>query len=177
MDTMITAGSTSTNGQGNADFHVVKFNTNGWFASGATFGSNQYDYCNQIKRTMDGGFVLVGSTNSFGPGQQSILLIKSDSLFSFLSVSNVTISLSEFFRQNNFSFNPNPSSGTFTVESAGANAESNLSIFSISGRKLFSNLIRSFPVKIETNLIPGIYLVEIKSDKSIRTGKIIVIGN
>lgn len=177
MDTLITAGSTSSNGQGNADFHIVKFNPSGWFAGGATFGGTQYDYCNQIKRTSDGGFVLVGSSTSYGPGQQSILLIKSDSLFSFLSVSNVTIGIAEFFKKNNLTCFPNPSSGTFTVESNSTNEVSVFSIFSISGRKLYSKMIQNFPVTVETNLIPGIYLIEIKSERSIRSEKIIVTGN
>jgi hypothetical protein len=45
-----------------------------------TFGGIQNDVCNQIKPTWDGGYILVGTTNSFGPGGNNIYVIKTDSL-------------------------------------------------------------------------------------------------
>ncbi len=44
-----------------------------------TFGGIQNDVCNQIQPTYDKGFIMVGTTNSFGCGYNNIYAIKTDS--------------------------------------------------------------------------------------------------
>lgn len=48
-----------------------------------TFGGIQNDVCNQIKATPDGGFVMIGTTNSFGAGATDFYAIKVDSNFKY----------------------------------------------------------------------------------------------
>lgn len=48
-----------------------------------TFGGIQEDYCRQIQPTPDGGYILIGTTNSFGSGNTSFYAIKTDSLCNF----------------------------------------------------------------------------------------------
>src|ERR1700743_1517039 len=45
-----------------------------------TYGGIQNDECNQIKPSSDGGYILIGTTNSFGCGNTSFYVIKVDSL-------------------------------------------------------------------------------------------------
>ncbi len=45
-----------------------------------TYGGIQNDVCNQIKPTYDGGYIMIGTTNSFGCGNTSFYVIKTDSL-------------------------------------------------------------------------------------------------
>jgi hypothetical protein len=45
-----------------------------------TFGGIQNDVCNQVKPTWDGGYILIGTTNSFGTGYTSFYAVKTDSL-------------------------------------------------------------------------------------------------
>ncbi len=46
-----------------------------------SFGGIQNDNCNQIRTTSDGGYIMVGTTNSFGHGANDFYVIKVDSLF------------------------------------------------------------------------------------------------
>lgn len=45
-----------------------------------TYGGIQDDICNQVIPTWDGGYMLVGTTNSFGAGNTDFYVIKTDSL-------------------------------------------------------------------------------------------------
>jgi len=46
-----------------------------------TFGGIQNDICNQIRATPDGGFIMIGTTNSFGAGATDFYAVKVDSNF------------------------------------------------------------------------------------------------
>ncbi|HWY97840.1 MAG TPA: hypothetical protein VNY36_02035, partial [Bacteroidia bacterium] len=46
-----------------------------------SFGGIQDDVCNQIRATTDGGYIMVGTTNSFGHGATDFYVIKVDSDF------------------------------------------------------------------------------------------------
>lgn len=46
----------------------------------ATYGGNYYDYCETIEQTADSGYIILGSTSSFGAGNSDVYLIKTDSL-------------------------------------------------------------------------------------------------
>ncbi len=45
-----------------------------------TYGGIQNEVCYQAKPTWDKGYILIGSTNSFGPGENNIYVVKTDSL-------------------------------------------------------------------------------------------------
>lgn len=46
----------------------------------STYGGIQNDVCNQIKPTYDGGYITIGTTNSFCGGNSLFYIIKTDSL-------------------------------------------------------------------------------------------------
>jgi hypothetical protein len=62
----------------NADLYLVKTDLDGDILWSQTLGGSAWDYANAIQETQDGGYVLVGSTNSFGAGGQDILLVRLD---------------------------------------------------------------------------------------------------
>lgn len=43
-----------------------------------TFGANDYDYAFSVEQTQDGGYIIAGSTNSYGAGGQDAWLIKTN---------------------------------------------------------------------------------------------------
>jgi Secretion system C-terminal sorting domain len=43
-----------------------------------TFGGEEADYGHEARQTPDGGFIVVGSTHSFGAGYNDLLLVKTD---------------------------------------------------------------------------------------------------
>lgn len=69
-------GQTTSYGVGSGDVFTAKFNANGTLAWNKTWGGSGADYGNGITSTSDGGFVVVGNSNSFsGP---NMFIIKYD---------------------------------------------------------------------------------------------------
>jgi len=75
----IFVGSTNTFGQGFEDVYLIKTDANGNKLWTRTFGGDSADFGNSVKQTLDGGYIIAGSTNSFGAGGRDVYLIKTDS--------------------------------------------------------------------------------------------------
>jgi hypothetical protein len=71
-------GNTNSTGAGDLDFWLVKTNSAGDMQWNKTFGGIGADFGYGMVQSSDGGFVMVGYTNSFGAGGQDIWLIKTD---------------------------------------------------------------------------------------------------
>ena len=76
----IIAGFTESGGAGNQDFLLLKTNSKGNEEWSKTFGGAENDFANCVRQTSDGGFVVVGSTQSFGSGKYDVWLIKTDEI-------------------------------------------------------------------------------------------------
>jgi len=74
----IVAGMTSSLGAGNYDFYIIKLDANGNKLWEKTFGGSKYDPAWSIQQTNDGGYIVAGSTISFGAGGSDIYVIKLD---------------------------------------------------------------------------------------------------
>jgi uncharacterized delta-60 repeat protein len=74
----ILAGETSSYGTGDADFWLVKTNTNGDSLWSRTFGGAGWEECHCVRQTSDGGYILAGLTESFGAGQVDFWLVKTN---------------------------------------------------------------------------------------------------
>ena len=55
-------------GYENDDFWVLKLDSNGNITWQKTYGGSDYDYAYSIQQTTDGGYIVAGSTDSFGAG-------------------------------------------------------------------------------------------------------------
>ena len=75
----ILAGWTRSYGAGNDDFWLVKTDSNGNKQWDKTFGGVYWDKAYSVQQTMDGGYVLVGYTDSYGVGPSDFWLVKTDS--------------------------------------------------------------------------------------------------
>ena len=74
----IVAGTTLSFGAGNADGYVLKLDENGNLLWDKTFGGSDYDYVYSIQQTTDGGYIVAGSTSSFGVGYVNVYVLKLD---------------------------------------------------------------------------------------------------
>lgn len=67
----ILAGYTRSFGAGKADAFVVKTNSDGIEMWNKSIGGSDWDYGRSVKQTSDGGYIIAGSTESFGYGEGS----------------------------------------------------------------------------------------------------------
>jgi len=72
----IVAGYTDSLGAGSRDVYVLKLNSDGSLAWQKTFGGSDYDYAWSVTQTTDGGYIVAGSTASFGAGWEDAYVLK-----------------------------------------------------------------------------------------------------
>lgn len=76
---LLIAGVTTSYGSGNFDGWLIKTNSNGIEAWNKTFGGVSLDQFFSIKETYDNGYIVTGTTKSYGAGDHDVWLIKTDS--------------------------------------------------------------------------------------------------
>ena len=74
----IIAGLTHSFGAG-GDVYLIKTDENGNEVWSKIFGGSAVDYCYQVKQIPEGGYIIIGTTYSFGAGGKDIYFMKTDS--------------------------------------------------------------------------------------------------
>ena len=72
------AGITTSLGAGNYDAYFVKIDPYGEKVWDKTYGGVKIDKIYSLQKTLDGNYIAVGETNSFGAGENDIYIIKID---------------------------------------------------------------------------------------------------
>jgi hypothetical protein len=75
----IIAGTTSSFGAGGSDVYVVRVDSSGKVEWTRTFGGDHDDCGYGIAPADDGGYIICGSTSSYGAGDADVWLLKTDS--------------------------------------------------------------------------------------------------
>ena len=76
----IVAGHTESYGVNNDDLWVLKLNLQGSVIWQKTYGGVTSDIAYSIQQTTDDGYIVAGSTTSFGEGAQDMWILKLDSM-------------------------------------------------------------------------------------------------
>ncbi len=74
----IIVGETESFGSGPRDIYCIKTDTQGNTQWTKTYGGTEHEKGESIRETNDGGYIIVGSTSSFGAGAYDVYLIKTD---------------------------------------------------------------------------------------------------
>jgi len=79
-DGYIVAGYYRPNGSTNADMYIIRINDDGDTLWSKRIGGESYEDAYDIQEALDGGFIIVGRTTSYGNGGSDSYLVKTDSL-------------------------------------------------------------------------------------------------
>ena len=71
-------GHTTSFGAGYADYYLVKTDSNGDTLWTKTYGGAGDDYGFDVKQTLDGGYIITGTENTWGAGGFDVMNIKTD---------------------------------------------------------------------------------------------------
>jgi hypothetical protein len=74
----IMVGHTKSFGAGLYDVYLVKTDANGDTLWTRSYGGTHYDYSSSVRQTADGGYIILGSTWSFGAGDCDFYLLRTD---------------------------------------------------------------------------------------------------
>jgi hypothetical protein len=73
----IIAGVTSSFGNG-GDIYLIRTDGNGDTLWTETYGGTEYEQANSVVQMSDGGYIITGTTNSFGAGDYDVYVIRTD---------------------------------------------------------------------------------------------------
>ncbi|HEY6161663.1 MAG TPA: T9SS type A sorting domain-containing protein [Bacteroidia bacterium] len=80
----ILAGVTFSFGAGSYDVYVLRVSAGGTLLWSKTYGGSNVEFGYKVKQTIDGGFIIAATTESFGAGLSDAYLLKTDSLGTLL---------------------------------------------------------------------------------------------
>lgn len=134
----------------------------------------KFEYSHDIRKCFDKGYIVTGSTNSYGPGPTSSFILKTDTVLSSPSVPLVAI---EDIEHIGFSIYPNPVVENVVYIDAGFPIEM-IKLIDLNGRimQTFTGQGNTMQTLQINPIASGMYILEITTSKGVGRKKILV-GN
>jgi hypothetical protein len=153
----------------NTDVYLVKTDVQGRPEWTRTFGASGWDDAYSVQQTSDGGYIVAGSTSSFGAGSSDVYLIKTDSLGRLALGGPPAILLTCI---------PNPFTSSTRIDlkpQAPSSRPTLLRVYDAGGRIVFTRLVGTSSFVLEASSWPaGIYLVRVNSGPCKGTAKLVL---
>ena len=173
----IVAGWTDSFGAGNADFYVVKTNSQGDTLWTCTYGGTNNDCAYSVQQTADGGYIVAGWTYSFGADFSDCYLVK---LGAESSTAPISISLPQHYSLHpNY---PNPFNPTTMIDfELPRAAQVTLKVYNLLGQEvatLVDGKIRAGTYQVPfdaTHLSSGVYFYRLSTSTQSETRKMVVL--
>jgi hypothetical protein len=173
----VAAGYTSAYGNGGSDFLLFKFDASGDSLWSTTFGGPGDEICNAIDLTLDSGYVLAGTTTSFGAEGTDWWVVRTAS--DLAADDNRPQLPSAFALEQNY---PNPFNPATEIRfQLGHEAEVTLRVFDLAGReveRLLDGRLSAGEHKTQFDgraLPSGVYFYQLKSEEFVATKKMLLI--
>lgn len=168
---LVVAGFTMAYGAGGKDMYQWHTDAQGDFLDGRTYGGLDDEEANAIVATSDGGFLLVGSTTTFGPGPQSVFAVRNygEPLPPDFVVINDPLPIEELVAHPQFRIAPVPCSGPFTIEAERPLVR--IAVQDATGKVLYdTRMTPTDQAILDLGLAPGLYLVQAWGNDGVRLG-------
>ena len=178
----IIVGSTESFGLGRTDVYLLRIDTNGDTLWTKTYGGADDDAGYSVRQTDDGGYIIAGSTNSFGAGNYDFWIIKTDSLGNTTYPTKVDNEIRPVSDIQLFQNYPNPfNPGTKINYQIPQTGFVTLKVYDLLGREVATLVdeeksVGSYEVEFNgVELTSGIYFYRLQAGDYIETKKMILI--
>ena len=167
----IITGNTNSFGAGYYDIYIIKTDTYGETIWTRTYGGPDYEGSMFVKQTPDHGYIIAGSTSSFGAGNSDIWLLKVEPDTSGI-VERRTVELYHSLPV----VSPNPAKTYFTIQSS--RPAQRIEIYNTLGQLIREETLKegNETQKISLNdIVTGVYFLKIQNETKIIIKKFTVI--
>ena len=171
-NSFVIVGATKSFGLGERDVYLIKTDIDGnelWYR---TFGGTNDDMARFIQQTNDGGFIIAGSTKSFGAVNYDVYLIKADA--------NGIAGFEKIIQTENQCFiYPNPCTDILNIQiHSFYDNDVRFNLFNINGQLAKSEILQNngtgiFSINV-SHLPKGVYILNIQSKTKQFNTKVII---
>lgn len=175
--TSIISGDKTENSRGQHDYWVVKLNNLGIVVWDKTIGGSELDFLNDIFESDDGGYILVGDSESDVSGDKTQNVSGYWDLW-IIKLHPDTITKISDIESANFNIFPIPATNEITISGYALknNQTTQLTISDLTGKLLHTFHVSSSSINLSTtNWDKGVYFVQLISGDNIIQRKIIKI--